>query len=49
MSDIIKKVASNLDLIDIAKFNAVHRWDNDYIGTTPSVKAAYRRITNVLI
>lgn len=49
MSDIIKKVASNLDFIDIAKFNAVHRWDNDYIGTTPSVKAAYRRITNVLI
>lgn len=51
MSDILENVANNLDLIDIQgfrNFNSVHRWENEYVGQTPMIKAAYRRIANLL-
>ena len=48
MSDILENVANNLDLIDIEGFNSVHRWENEYVGQTPMIKTAYRRIANLL-
>lgn len=48
MSDIMEKVANNLDLIDIKGFNSVHRWENEYVGSKPMVRAGYRRIANLL-
>jgi hypothetical protein len=32
ISDILENVANNLDLIDIERFNTVHRWENEYVG-----------------
>lgn len=48
MSDILENVANNLDLIDIEGLNSVRRWENEYVGQTPMIKAAYRRIANLL-
>lgn len=51
MSDILENVTNNLDLIDIQgfrNFNSVYRWENEYVGQTPMIKAAYRRIANLL-
>lgn len=48
MSDIINKVASNLDLIDMQNFNSPKIWDNTYVGSKPSFRMAYGRISNIL-
>lgn len=48
MSDILENVANDLNLVDIKGFNSVHRWENEYVGSTPMIKAGYRRIANLL-
>lgn len=48
MSDIINKVASNLDLIDMQNFNSSPQWSNGYVGSKPSFRMAYGRISNIL-
>lgn len=48
MSDILENVANDLNLVDIKGFNSVHRWENEYVGSIPMIKAGYRRIANLL-
>ena len=51
MSDILENIANDLNLIDIQgfrEFNSVRRWENEYVGQTPMIRAAYRRIANLL-
>lgn len=48
MSDIINKVANDLNLLNIENFNQPKIWDNIYIGSKPNVRMAYARIANIL-
>ena len=51
MSDIVKKIANNLDLVNIENFNEVHYWPNDWVSNKhnrPSFTTAYARIYNML-